>query len=82
MLLSTSSGDPAILIQNNPELDIIYASQGRIELQNNIKLKQVSGWGLRLKNNAQVIYEVGLEDVSFSSGPGGGWKVVSWKEVE
>jgi len=82
MLLSTFSGDPAILIQNSPELDIIYASQGRIELQNNIRLRQVSGWGLRLKNNAQVIYEVGLEDVSFSSGPGGGWKVVSWKEVE
>ena len=82
MLLSTLFGDPAIVVQNSPELDIIYTSQGRIQLQDSIKLRQVSGWGLRLQNKAHVIYELGLQDSSFSSGPGGSWQVTSWREIE
>lgn len=82
MLLSTLSGGIAIIVQNSPILDIIYASQGRIQLQDSIRLREVSGWGLKLQNKATVIYEAGLADISFTSGPGGSWKVTSWKEIE
>ena len=83
MLLSTlDSGQNAIILQNSPEVDIVYASNGFVLLQNSIRLREVSSWGLKLQNQAQVIYEVGLEDTSFTSGPGGSWEVVSWREIE
>lgn len=86
MLLSTLdsvlSGQMAVVIQNSPQLDIIYAPRGRILLQDSISLREVSGWGLRLQNTAKVIYEAGLEDANFTSGPGGSWQVTDWKEVQ
>lgn len=86
MLLSTLdsllTGEMAIVVQDSPQLDIIYASRGRIQLQNSIRLREVCGWGLKLQNKAAVIYESGLADVSFTSGPGGSWEVGSWEEVE
>ena len=86
MLLSTFGarvkGDTAIVVQNSPQLDIIYAHNGQIILQDSIRLKQASGWGLKLQNKATVIYESGLEDASFTSGPGGDWEVTSWKEIK
>lgn len=86
MLLSTldssATGETAIILQNSPEVDIIYTSKGFIQLQDSIRLRQVSGWGLKLQNKAQVIYEVGLQDATFTSGPGGSWKITSWQEIE
>lgn len=79
---STQSGQNAIVSQNSPEVDIIYASKGFILVQNSMELREVSGWGLKLQNSAEVEYEIGLQDVSFSSGPGASWKVVNWQEVE
>ncbi len=86
MLLSTLdsilTGSDAILLQNRPTVDIIYASKGDIHLQDSIILREVSGWGLKLQNSAKVIYETGLADTSFTSGPGGSWEVTDWKETE
>jgi len=86
MLLSTLdsivTGDVAIVVQNTPEVDIVYASKGRIQLQDSIELREICGWGLKLQNNATVIYESGLADVSFTTGPAGSWEVTDWKEIE
>ncbi len=86
MLLSTNSSldisSPAIDVENNAEGAVFYTSDGLIRLRNNMKVREVVGYKIYLDNNAEVEYEVGLQDVSFSSGPSGGWKVISWKEVE
>ncbi len=81
MLLSTFDGD-AILIQDDFETDILYTQNGWVIIQDTTGLRSVTGYGVHLKNNAGVIYEVGMEDISFSSGPGGDWQVTSWQEVE
>lgn len=81
MYLSTSSLDPGIEIQNNAQADVIYASNGWISIKNNANLREVTGYGVKLGNNAGIIYETGLQTTMFANGTGGGWEVVSWKEI-
>jgi len=82
LLISTASDDSAIIIQNNFEADILFTQNGWITIQDTAAVRELSGYGIHLKNNAEIIYEVGLKDVSFSTGPGGSWEVTSWREIE
>ncbi|MDP2637092.1 MAG: hypothetical protein Q8P03_00565, partial [bacterium] len=82
MYLTTNSSSSAFQIKNNAILDIAYAFAGTIAIENNTVLKEATGYQLHLKNNATVEYEAGLISSSFSAGPGGGWEVTSWKEIE
>lgn len=82
LLLSTAAIDPAMIIQDTFEADIIYTQNGWISIQDSVDVREMTGYGIHLKNNAEIFYEVGLEDSSFSSGPGGSWEVASWKEIE
>jgi hypothetical protein len=80
--LSTNSANPALTIKNNAIADILYTSQGWLEVQNNAQLVEVTGHGIHLKNNAVITYELGLQDARFTSGPGASFELSSWKEVE
>lgn len=82
MYLSTLPDRPAIEIENSALADILYTSQGGVDVENNSSMRQITGYGIRLKNSAQVTYEIGLQDVSFTSGPSAGWKVTDWREIE
>ncbi len=86
MLFSTDSSldlaNPAIDVNNNARGAIFYTSAGLIKLSNNMEIREATGYKLYLLNNAVIEYESGLEDVGFSSGPGGSWKVTEWKEIE
>jgi len=87
LLLSTNPEvedfvNPAVEIDNNADAAIFYAPQGLIVLRNNIQAREVTAYKVALDNNAEILYEAGLEDTSFSSGPGGTWEVASWKEIE
>jgi len=87
MLLSTNpevsdTANPAIDVDNNSDAAIFYANQGLIVLKNKINAREVTGYKIFLANNAEILYEAGLEEATFSSGPGGSWEVVSWKEIE
>ncbi len=82
---SAESGgsEKAIDITNSIEgALLVYAGHGEIQLQNNVDLKEVTAYRIRLKNSAEVIYESGLSSLLFSSGPGGGYNIGSWREVE
>ncbi|MCH7828736.1 pilus assembly PilX N-terminal domain-containing protein [Patescibacteria group bacterium] len=82
MYLSTNTGNPAINIKNNAVADILYTSAGWILIENNDELRVVTGYGVHLENNAVITYEIELTSAIFSSGTGGAWELVSWKEVE
>ncbi|MGB2762357.1 MAG: hypothetical protein WBC21_02345 [Minisyncoccales bacterium] len=86
MLLSTNSSldsaNPAIDVGNNAEGAVFYTSNGLISLRNNMKIREATGYKLYLYNNAEIEYEVGLQNISFSSGPSGSWKIADWKEIE
>ena len=83
MFLSTHSGATnAINISNNALGAIFYAFAGIANVANNASIKEVTAYKLNLANNTTVTYESGLENATFSSGPGGGWEIISWNETE
>lgn len=72
----------AMDIHNNAIGAIFYAANGMIYLHNGVEASELTAKKIHLENNAIIRYEQGLVNANFSSGPGGGWKIVSWKEVE
>ncbi len=63
----------AIDVRNNLTAGVLYAPHGIASISNNASLKEVTAQKLVLQNNASVIYETGLANVNFTSGPGGSW---------
>ena len=82
MYLSTAATNPAINIKNNAKVDILYTNTGWIKVENNAAMRELTGYGIHIENNATVTYEIGLQDAVFTSGAGGGWQVASWREIE
>ena len=84
LMLSTHSGTAtnAIEVSNNADGAIFYAHNGTAHIKNNANLKEVTAYKLSLENNASVTYESGLANTSFSSGPGGGYEIKNWNEIQ
>src|SRR3989344_5456881 len=61
---------------------LVYAGHGEIDLQNSINLKEVSAYQIRLKNTAEVVYETGIANLLFDTGPSGSYEILSWEEIE
>lgn len=81
--VSTSCGGRyALDISNNVESILVNAQRGTVRMSNNASAKGITAYKLFLENNAVVTYESGLANVNFSSGPGGSWNIISWKEIE
>lgn len=86
LVVSTSSSldenVPAINVSNNVDGAVFYSPNGISRIRNNVQIKEVTGRKIVVDNNAQIIYETGLADAKFSSGPSGGWVLSDWREVE
>ncbi|MBU1091494.1 hypothetical protein KKA27_01360, partial [Patescibacteria group bacterium] len=66
----------AIEIINNVLGDLlIYAGHGKISVQNDATLKEVTAHTIHLSNLADIVYETGLANLLFDSGPSGGMSV-------
>ena len=83
---SQNVDNPAILLSNNINAvtaqSIIFSLYGLIKVENNAKFKEITGYGIYLANNAEIVYDIGLIHAGFSSGPGAGWSVLSWQEIQ
>ena len=82
VIVSTNSGNPAIAINNSFEADILFALNGWVTVKNSTNIREITGYGIHIKNHAGLVYEVGLADTSFTTGPGGSWTVTNWREIE
>ena len=82
LILSTNNNNPSITIQNSFEADLLYAQNGWVEVKNLAFVREITGYGLRLSNLAEIKYEIGIQDPLFSSGPGGAWRVADWREIK
>ncbi len=81
-LISTSASNPAINVEQSFQADILFTNRGEILIQNSTFLREVTGYRIHLENGAEIRYESGLADVSFTGGPGGSWNITSWQEIE
>jgi len=86
LVLSTNNSldpsAPAIYVQNHGSASIFYTTSGLLYLKNKMSAREITGYKIQIDPNAEIFYESGLSDLRFSGGPGGAWKVASWKEVE
>jgi len=82
---SAESGgsEEAIDVKNTVSGDLlVYAGHGEIVLQNSVNLKEVAAYKIRLKNTATVVYETGITNLIFDSGPSGSYEILDWREIE
>lgn len=76
LLLTTKSGSDALSVGNNAQGAILYAANGTASVSNNAHATQITAYALNLNNNAVVKYDAGLQNQSFSNGPGGSWAFI------
>ena len=55
---------------------VAYAAHGLIPITNSVSLKEATAYRITLANTANVIYDTGLPNAEFESGPGGSWGFV------
>jgi hypothetical protein len=84
MMLSTHPGiaDNAIYGGAHSDASVYYASKGKVKIKNKGDVKEVTGYMLEIMENADVSYQTGLANADFTSGPGGGWSISGWNEIE
>jgi hypothetical protein len=61
---------------------LVYAPHGLIDIAQSTSLKEITGYKIKTANSSNIIYESGLVNLLFTSGPGGGFTIDFWKEVE
>ncbi|KKW22812.1 MAG: hypothetical protein UY74_C0043G0016 [Candidatus Kaiserbacteria bacterium GW2011_GWC2_52_8b] len=79
IMIVVAKNDPThtvLEIGNNVGGAIFSAPHGRVEFENNAGAKEVTGYGFEMENNSTVTYESGLQNETFSNGPGGSWAFV------
>jgi hypothetical protein len=77
----------AIVPSQNTNGSIYYAGHGALLIQNSTQgnstsLREASAYLIHMENSAILSYEQGLADITFSTGPTGGWNIQSWSEVK
>lgn len=74
LFISTYNGaSDAIVINNNASSSVFFAPYGTINVNNNADMWELTGYRITLNNNATVNYQSGLQNATFSNGPGGSW---------
>lgn len=88
MLLSMNNAaensNPDIAIDVAQSADgslIVYAGHGLIEVGNGVDLKEITAYQINVAQNSEITYESGLQDLIFTSGPGGGYSIDDWSET-
>jgi len=72
---------PAMEVDNNVGGAILFTPNGLMVINQRVNLVEATSYQLLLKNNAEITYEIGLENLEFTSGPSGGYVVTNWKEL-
>ena len=60
---------------------LLYTNHGEIRIRNSVSLTEITAWRLRLQQSSNVIYDSGLASAIFYIGPGGGYVIDTWEEV-
>ncbi len=75
--------DKAIDVAQSANGDVlVYSGFGLVDIGNNIDLREVTGYQINVANGSSVTYESGLASLLFTSGPGGGYTLADWRQIE
>jgi len=77
-----TSNNSAMYVANNSQNVVLYAANGQMRLRQNVSTYEATAYRLYLEENVIITYQAGLANANFTSGPGGGYDILSWVEVE
>ncbi|OGE10149.1 hypothetical protein A3A60_00595 [Candidatus Curtissbacteria bacterium RIFCSPLOWO2_01_FULL_42_26] len=75
LVVTTSTLNDAVKIQNSGVNAVFYALDGGADLENTAQVTALVAKRLELENSATLNYDTGLANSSFTTGPGGSWGV-------
>ena len=78
---SCSEGD-ALTITGGSGAVVLVAPYGNLKMNGGTSAKAMTAYKISIGGGGQINYEQGLADLNFSSGPTGGFNILSWKEIE
>lgn len=79
---SLGGSETAVSINQSANGDVMmYSNFGSVDINNNIDLKEVTGYLISIGNNADVFYDEGLKNQLFTAGPGGVYVINDWHEA-
>ncbi|MEN9921750.1 MAG: hypothetical protein RL097_26 [Candidatus Parcubacteria bacterium] len=79
----TGGADYGIRISQSANGSVIaYTNSGLVEIGNGIDLRAITGYQINVAQNTDVIYEIGLASLLFTSGPGGGYILNDWQQAQ
>ncbi len=73
--------NPSITVAGSSGTVVLYAINGGVTLSGSSNVKSIVAKLVYLQGGANITYETGLANMSFTSGPSGSWNRKSWKEV-
>lgn len=75
-----SGGSNALKISGAAGSVVLSVPEGTAELEGSVGIKSLVAKKVKMSGTSHIIYESGLADISFTTGPSGSWTVSSWKE--
>jgi hypothetical protein len=76
-----ASGSPyALKISGAAGSVVLTAIDGAVELEGSVSIKSLAARQVKMSGTSNIVYDSGLADLNFTSGPSGSWTVSSWKE--
>jgi hypothetical protein len=78
---TSCSGTAAVTVSGDAGAVVLLAPNGRIDFTGSARAKGAVAYGMSLTGSTNLIYESGLTDINFTSGPSGAWSVDTWKEI-
>ena len=77
-----TTSNSAMYVANNSQNIVLYAANGQMRLKQNVATYEATAYRLYLEENVVVTYEAGLVNANFTSGPGAGYEILRWEEIE
>jgi hypothetical protein len=77
-----TDNNSAISLSGGAGAVVLIAPFGKISINGGSGARAVTGDSIYISGGGIVTYEAGLADLSFSSGPSGGWSIDGWGELE
>ena len=77
-----ATNNSAISLSGGAGAVVLAAPYGKVNINGGSGARSITGDSIYISGGGTVTYESGLANISFASGPSGGWKISGWEELE
>lgn len=74
--------NPALEVTGSAGSVVVAAPYGTVKFEGSVSVKSVVAKTMYMEGSSHIVYDSGLTNLDFTSGPSGAWTISSWREVE